>query len=194
MEQNTKKTSYWKEIFNVKTICINALIAALYAVLTYLGNFLGLSYSYMQFRFSEFLVLLVFFNSHYTLGLTLGCLLANFASSSGIYDIVLGTLATFISCLLMILFSKKVKSLFLTGLIPCFVNAFMVPLIIYLASLNTTDAFSFTPMLYFVMWGWVLLGEILSINVFGYIIFMTLKLYKGYDKIINANRNIDFKW
>ena len=62
MEQNTKKTSYWKEIFNVKTICINALIAALYAVLTYLGNFLGLSYSYMQFRFSEFLVLLVFFN------------------------------------------------------------------------------------------------------------------------------------
>ena len=194
MNKNSNKASYWKEVFNVKSICINALIAALYAVLTYLGNLLGLSYSYMQFRFSEFLMLLVFFNPHYTLGLTIGCLLANLISSAGIYDITLGTLATFISCILMILFSKKVKSLFLTGLIPCFINAFMVPLIIYLACIGTDGAFNMTGMVYFIMWGWVLLGELLSINVFGYVIFMGLKHYHNFDKLIDAKRNADFKW
>ncbi len=194
MNENKNKSNRWKEIFNVRTIAINALIAALYAILTYLGNFAGLSYSFMQFRFSEFLMLLVFFNSHYTLGLTIGCLLANLISSSGIYDITLGTLATFISCILMIVFSKKVKSLFLTGLIPCFVNAFMVPLIIYLASIGTDGAFNMTGMVYFVMWGWVLLGELLSINVFGYIIFMILKHYRNFPKMVDAKRNADFKW
>ena len=194
MNENKNKSNRWKEIFNIRTIAINALIAALYAILTYLGNFAGLSYSFMQFRFSEFLMLLVFFNSHYTLGLTIGCLLANLISSSGIYDITLGTLATFISCILMIIFSKKVKSLFLTGLIPCFVNAFMVPLIIYLASIGTDAAFNMTGMVYFVMWGWVLLGELLSINVFGYVIFMILKHYRNFSKMVDAKRNVDFKW
>ncbi len=194
MNENKNKSNYWKEIFNIRTIAMNGLIAALYAVLTYLGNIAGLSYSFMQFRFSEFLMLLVFFNSHYTLGLTVGCLLANLISSSGIYDITLGTLATFISCILMIIFSKKVKSLFLTGLIPCFINAFMVPLIIYLASLGTSSAFNMTGMVYFVMWGWVLLGELLSINVFGYVIFMGLKHYKNFPKMVDAKRNADFKW
>ncbi len=194
MNENKNKSNYWKEIFNIRTIAMNGLIAALYAVLTYLGNIAGLSYSFMQFRFSEFLMLFVFFNSHYTLGLTVGCLLANLISSSGIYDITLGTLATFISCILMIIFSKKVKSLFLTGLIPCFINAFMVPLIIYLASLGTSSAFNMTGMVYFVMWGWVLLGELLSINVFGYVIFMGLKHYKNFPKMVDAKRNADFKW
>ncbi len=194
MNENKNKSNYWKEIFNIRTIAMNGLIAALYAVLTYLGNIAGLSYSFMQFRFSEFLMLFVFFNSHYTLGLTVGCLLANLISSSGIYDITLGTLATFISCILMIIFSKKVKSLFLTGLIPCFINAFMVPLIIYLASLGTSSAFNMTGMVYFVMWGWVLLGELLSINVFGYVIFMVLKHYKNFPKMVDAKRNADFKW
>lgn len=188
------KSNRFKEFLNIKTISYNALIAALYIVLTYLGGLLNLSYGFMQFRFSEFLMLLVFFNPYYTLGLTLGCLISNIFSSSGIFDILLGSFATLLSCILMILLSKKVKSLFLNGLIPCIINALIVPLIIFLASINSSDSMNLTFSLYFMMFGWVMLGEILSINVFGYIIFMILKRINNYDKIIDAKYNQDFKW
>ena len=74
-----------------------------------------LSYEFSQFRISEFMNLLVFFNPTYTIGLTLGCLIANLASLYGVYDIVFGTLATLISCLLIVGCSKVVKNLLLAG-------------------------------------------------------------------------------
>lgn len=188
------KSNCFKEFLNIKTISYNALICALYVVLTYLGGLLNLSYGFMQFRFSEFLMLLVFFNPYYTLGLTLGCLISNLFSQSGIFDVVLGSLATLISCILMIICSKKIKSLFINGLIPCIINALIVPLIIYLATINSNEDMNLTFISYFIMFGWVMLGEILSINVFGYIVFMCLKRINNYDKIIDAKYNQDFKW
>lgn len=195
MEKQNKQNSFWKEFFSIKMIVINAMVASLYAVLTYLGGFLGLSYGFMQFRFSEFLMLLAFFNPSYSFGLTLGCLIANLMSTAGIYDVVFGTLATLISCLLMVGFSKLWKNLFFNGLIPCLINAIMVPFIIYLACLNTPDEMTLDFALYFTMFGWVFLGEFLSINVFGYVIMMPLaKKYKGFYPLINARSNLDFKW
>ena len=149
----------------------------------------------MQLRFSELLNLLVFFNPSYTLGLTIGCLLANLMSSAGIFDITLGTLATLISCLLMIGFSKLTKNLFFSGLIPCLVNAITVPFIIYLASSGTSEAFALELPLFLTMGGWTFLGEFIAINIIGYMIFMLLsKKYKGFEQLFNANYNLDFKW
>lgn len=199
VNSNEKKTfresskSFFKDFFSVKMITLNAFVAALYAVLTIVCY--PLSYGFMQLRFSELLNLLVFFNPSYTLGLTIGCLLANLMSSAGIFDITLGTLATLISCLLMIGFSKLTKNLFFSGLIPCLVNAITVPFIIYLASSGTSETFALELPLFLTMGGWTFLGEFIAINIIGYMIFMLLsKKYKGFEQLFNANYNLDFKW
>mgnify|MGYP000951941658 CR=1 FL=1 len=77
-----------------------AVIAAAYAVLTWLAALAGIAYGPVQFRFSEALTVLPVFTSAAVPGLTLGCLLANIMSGYGIYDMVFGTLATFLSALL----------------------------------------------------------------------------------------------
>ena len=108
-------------------------------------------------------------------------------------DILFGTLATLISCLLMVLVSKLIKSLFISGLIPCFVNALIVPFIIYLGSMNTSDAFNLSSM-YWIMFGWVLLGEFACIICIGYPLFYILiKKVNGFNKILCFERNLDFK-
>ena len=182
-----------KSLFTVKSIALNGIIACLYAVVTIACG--PLSYQFAQFRFSELLNLLVFFNPSFTLGLTLGCLLANIFSLYGIFDIVFGTLTTLLACLLMVVYSKFIKNLFFSGLIPCLLNAIVVPFTIVLGTAGTNDAIPLTVGNYFMMFGWVILGEFVCINVVGYIIFLTLsKRYTGFYRSILATRNTDYKW
>ena len=182
-----------KNLFTVKSIALNGIIACLYAVVTIACG--PLSYQFAQFRFSELLNLLVFFNPSFTLGLTLGCLLANIFSLYGIFDIVFGTLTTLLACLLMVVYSKFIKNLFFSGLIPCLLNAIVVPFTIVLGTAGTNDAIPLTVGNYFMMFGWVFLGEFVCINVVGYIIFLTLsKRYTGFYRSILATRNTDYKW
>jgi len=179
--------------FRVKTIALNGVIAAVYAAITIACG--PLSYEFMQFRFSELLNLLVFFNPYYTIGLTLGCLLANIFSSVGPIDIVFGTLTTLIACLIMIVYSKFIKNLFSTGLIPCILNAVVVPLTIYVSTINTNDPMVLTPVLYFTMFGWVFLGEFVCIIAIGYPLFLVLtKKSESFNRMILATRNLDYKW
>ena len=174
----------------VRLIAANGIIAALYVVLTLVTY--PLSYSYMQVRLSEFLMLLVFFNPYYSIGLTLGCLIANIFSSVGPIDIGLGTAATLISCLLMAVCSLFIKSLFFNATIPCLVNAIMIPFVIYLSSGGTIVL---TAGLYFTMFGWILLGEAISILVVGYPLFMViLKRYPSFHRVILSTRNQSFKF
>lgn len=176
----------------IKLIAANGIIAALYIVLTLLT--LPISYSYMQVRLSEFLNLLVFFNPLYTFGLTIGCLLANIFSTVGPLDILMGTGATLIACLIMIILSRFVKLLFLNGLIPCLINAIIVPFIIYLSSVGTDAVMSLTVEIYFIMFAWVFLGEFIAIMCFGYPLFMILnRRYPRFNEFILSSRNQDFK-
>ena len=182
-----------KSLFTVKSIALNGIIACLYAVVTIACG--SLSYQFAQFRFSELLNLLVFFNPSFTLGLTLGCLLANIFSLYGIFDVVFGTLTTLVACLLMVVYSKFIKNLFFSGLIPCLLNAIVVPFTIVLGTAGTNEAIPLTIGNYFMMFGWVFLGEFVCINIVGYIIFLTLsKRYTGFYRSILATRNTDFKW
>ena len=188
-----EKESFFKKYFTVKNIALNGIIAALYAAVTIACA--PLSYSFMQFRFSELLNLFVFFNPTTTLGLTLGCLIANLVSTVGPWDILLGTLTTFVSCILMIIYSKFIKNLFTSGLIPCLLNALVVPFTIYLSCLGTLDEFLLEPEIYFMMFGWVFLGEFVCIYGLGYPLFMTLtKTSPGFYDLIGTTRNRDYKW
>ena len=80
--------------FQFTTLMISraALIAALYAVLTWcLGAF---AYGPFQIRPAEGLVVLAVFYIEAVPGLYVGCMLANIMSGWGVYDIFLGSLAT----------------------------------------------------------------------------------------------------
>ena len=191
-KEESKIRLWFKTNLTTKAITANAFIAALYAVITILCA--PLSYEFSQFRFSEALNLLVFFNPTYTIGLTIGCFIANVASTVGPLDMVFGTLATLISCLLIVWFSKICKNLFINGLIPSLINAIIVPFVIYLSSMGTSDSFELSAM-YWIMFGWIFLGEFVCITVLGYPIILTLtKKAKGFSNYILATRNLDYKW
>ena len=63
-----------------------AVIAALYVVLTFVANALGLASHTIQVRFSEALCILPVFTPAAIPGLWIGCLLANLLTGAVIYD------------------------------------------------------------------------------------------------------------
>ncbi len=77
-----------------------AMIAALYAVLTHMQNFLlpGSASWAIQLRISEALCILAFFTPAAVQGLSLGCLLFNLTSGNPLpLDFLVGSLATFLA-------------------------------------------------------------------------------------------------
>ena len=89
-----------------------AVIAALYAALTYLASVFGIAYGNVQFRFSEALTVLSLFTPAAIPGLTIGCIIGNLSSPFGIWDIVFGSLAT----LLAALTARKLRTVSFKGL------------------------------------------------------------------------------
>ena len=103
-----------------KKITRIGVVAALYATITLvLGS---ISYGPIQFRISEVMTLLPLFGKEYILSLTIGCF--------GVPDIILGTLATFISVYLVYLTGKHMKGkkgcLIIASLWPTIVNAIII--------------------------------------------------------------------
>ncbi|MEG0770685.1 MAG: QueT transporter family protein [Clostridia bacterium] len=128
-----------------KTITTAALIAAVYAVLTII--IAPLSYGAIQLRFSEALTILPFFTPIAIPGLTIGCIIANLFGGYGIYDIVIGSLATLFSSITTYYIGKHLKgkvAKFLAPLPPVIFNAVFVGAIItmYLNPENVLIAFS----------------------------------------------------
>ena len=111
-----------------KKITRIGVVAALYATITLvLGS---ISYVQIQFRISEVMTLLPLFGKEYILSLTIGCFLANVIGPYGVPDIILGTLATFISVYLVYLTGKYMKGkkgyLIIASLWPTIVNAIII--------------------------------------------------------------------
>lgn len=108
-----------------------AVIAALYAALTYLQNFLlpGSTTWAIQFRASEALCVLAFFTPAAIPGLTLGCLLFNLSYSGALpLDFLMGSLATLLAVGAMwYLRGVTVKGIPVLGLLmPAITNALLV--------------------------------------------------------------------
>lgn len=162
----------------VRLITSNGALAAIYFLLTFVTasfSFLGI-----QVRIAEALILLCFFRKDYTIGITLGCLLANIFSPIGGWDILFGTLATLISCLL-ISFSKH---LLIASLFPVVINGFVVG----------TELFLILNEPFWINVGFVCLGEALAVTLLGYLIFFALGKRNIFKSSIRANQNLDFKW
>lgn len=104
----------------VRSICISAMIAAVYAALTMALPVL--SYSSVQLRFAEALTVLPFFLPEAIPGLVLGCAISNSISAFGVVDVVFGTLAT----LLAALWTSRVKHRWLAPLPPVICNIVII--------------------------------------------------------------------
>ena len=110
-----------------RSLCLSAIIAALYAALT-LG-FQAISYGAVQFRVSEAMTLLPVLFPEAIPGLTVGCLLSNLFNPMGttVYDVVFGTLATLMAAVL----TNRIRaSLWIRALPPVICNAVIVGLVL----------------------------------------------------------------
>ena len=142
----------------INKIISSAVIAGLYAGITYFCGLFGLSYGPIQLRASEALTVLSVFSPTAVYGLTVGCFLANIASFNPL-DMFFGTGATLIASLLTYLFRniKIGKFPFLSLLCPIVINGLIVGLELSILS-NVRASF-------FLLALWVVLGE--AITVFG---------------------------
>ena len=112
---------------NINFLIQSALIAALYAGLTYLSGIFGLAYGPIQLRISEVLTVLPAITPTAIPGLTIGCFIANIGSFN-VADMIFGTFATFVAALLTYcLRDIKLKKIpILSLLAPVIVNAVII--------------------------------------------------------------------
>ena len=87
----------FKKLLTTRSLCVSAVIAALYAALTLL--LAPISYGNLQCRVSEAMTLLPMLMPSAIPGLFVGCLLANILGGSTVLDIVFGSLATLIAAI-----------------------------------------------------------------------------------------------
>ena len=88
----------------VKEISIYAIIVTLYVVIT---NVLGgISFGVLQFRISEILLLLPFYNKKYSFACIIAAALSNLFSPLGIVDVATGTAIAVISYTVIIRFGN----------------------------------------------------------------------------------------
>ena len=151
---------------NTRTMFVvtSALIAALYAGLTYFSAVWGLAYGPVQFRISEALTILPILTPAAIPGLTIGCFIGNLGSPYGIADILCGTAATAVAAVFTRMLRRvRFKSIpYLAPLAPVVFNALIVGAEI---TFFLPGGASFTGFL--VSAGWVGLGELVICYVLG---------------------------
>ena len=150
-----------KEIFTAKRLVRGAAIAAIYATLTLV--LAPMSYGPFQLRVSEALCVLPLLLPEAIPGLFIGCVIANFGSNLGIFDIVFGSLFTLSAALLT--WSLRKKSAWIALLPPVVINAFGVGALLYFMA----DA----P--YWVTSMWVGAGQLAAVYAIGLPVYLLIK-------------------
>ncbi len=175
-----------KVLFIVQT----ALIAAMYAALTYAQNLLlpGTTSAAVQFRVSEALNVLALFTPAAIPGLTIGCVLSNIANiGAGLpLDMIFGSLATLGATLcIYLLRNVKIKTYpLLSMLMPAIFNGVIVGWEIETFFID--GPFKFADFL--VQGGLVALGELGVMLVLGTILYYTMKK-RNLDKGMFSSKN-----
>ncbi|MBQ7953400.1 MAG: QueT transporter family protein [Clostridia bacterium] len=150
-----------------KSITQAAIIAALYVVLTFVANAMGLASGAIQIRLSEALTILPYFTPAAIPGLFVGCLLSNILVGGIIWDIIFGSLATLIGAVGTYAL-RKFK--WLAPLPPILSNTITVPLVLIYAY-GVQDALPY-------LMATVGIGEVISAGVLGMILLKSLEKHK----------------
>ena len=119
--------------FYVRSLCIGAVIAALYTVMTV--ALAPISYGAIQCRVSEALTILPVLLPEAVPGLAVGCLIANLFGSATVWDVVFGTLATLIAAIGTRVFRKvtvtKWEIPWVSAMCPVIANGIIVGLVLH---------------------------------------------------------------
>ena len=158
--------------FVLKDFLLQSMIAAMYVVLVFVFQFL--SFETVQFRIAEVLLILVFFNKKHFIGLTIGTFVANYLMSPyGIVDALVGTLATVVALVLMILMSKPK---WLSLLFPAISNGIVIGLMI-----SVMNQIPFLPIAM-----WVFLGEAVVMLLLGYPLYTYLNKNQHFKEMMGS--------
>lgn len=153
-----------KEKFSPKQVAFCGILAAVYAAVTI--STAAFAYGPIQFRLADALCVLPFFLPVSTWGLFLGCLAANLFSTVSALDIVIGSLATLLGCLL----TSRVKNPYLTPVPTILCNTVLVGAML---------AWVYTPQQFLTgfltMGGQVFIGEAAVMAVLGVPFLLVLK-------------------
>ena len=157
-------------------IALNAILAALYAALTLLIS--PIAYGEIQFRLTEILIFLAFFDVRFLPGLILGCFIANLFSPMLVWDVSFGTAATAVAVTLIWLIGKLTKEkdwgLFLVPVAGAAANGLLVGLALHFAF----DLPFWEAALY------VALGEG-AVLIAGAFVFMAIRKVPAINKFLN---------
>ena len=143
-------------------MALTGMTAAVYAALTVLLPIPA--YGDIQCRLSESLCLLAFLNPVFAPGIILGCFIANLFSPIGLPDVVFGTLASALSMLGVVKYSKN---LFTASLWPVVVNGLVIGAMILFFFTEPPH----TVVKYIMFAATVMLGQFVAVSVAGVVIF-----------------------
>lgn len=149
-------------MFDTKLLLKNALLAAVYAVLTI--GLAPISYGPVQVRISEFMTLLAFVNKKYVPGLVLGCFLANMSSPFGVTDLLVGTFATFLAVYTM----RFCPNLLTASLMPVLFNGVLIGAELFCLAALPPGLSVWSAMLY------IAGGEFFSVSLLGIVLLRLL--------------------
>ncbi len=156
------------------TIAKIAIVATLYIGATL--AIAPLSFGPIQFRFSEILVLLCFYNPEFCFSMILGCFIANLYSPLAYYDLIFGVMSTIFTVLGIYLFGKFKPFGKLSLLISTlFASVSMLFIAWELTLLG--EPFWFSLLTTFI-------GEFVVVTVIGYPIFKNLEKNEQFMKYI----------
>lgn len=150
---------------STRRLAVAAVAGAAYAALTML--LYPISYGPLQFRLSEALCILPFFDPIFAPGLFVGCLIANLISASGPLDVVFGSLATLLAALMTAWcgrHSRSFASCVLGCLAPVATNGVIVGAVLAATVAPGGTAFAAAWLLY---GGEVALGEAVVLGAVG---------------------------
>ncbi|MBQ9781823.1 MAG: QueT transporter family protein [Clostridia bacterium] len=157
--------------FTTKKLATCGIISAIYVALTLV--LMPLSFGAIQVRISEALTILPLIFPEAIVGLTVGCLISNLFGF-GVFDVIFGTIATFLSALLTYYAGKKIKNNVLKfivgGFFPVIINAIIIPFIFIIT--GSTDQ------VYIINFLTIFAGQFLSVYVVGVNVYLAIKKIK----------------
>jgi|SRR5690625_621312 len=152
----------------VQTLIINALIAALYFVITWLVAPFG--FTHIQFRLSELFNHFIVFNKKFFFGIVGGVFLANLFLSPMKVDLIFGLAHSIISLLITMLISRYIKSKITLMWINSIVFSFNMFIIAYMLKVYLQVDLSFM-----FIWGTSAISEFITMAIAIPIVYLLSK-------------------
>jgi uncharacterized membrane protein len=142
----------------VQTLIVNALIAALYFVVTWLVVPFG--FTHIQFRISELFNHLIVFNKKFFIGIVAGVFFANLFLSPFKVDLIFGLLHSIVSLLITMLIARYVANKIVLMILNSVVFSFNMFIIAYMLKV-----FVGLDMSFLFLWGTLAISELIVMGI-----------------------------